>query len=165
MIAWDVAVLNWDTCIVYSSCVICLHLPAFSNLNLPFICSSAAASFNITNIYIKTSINTTPSHHHLSLRLRKVSFITKMNLIGVALRGAVHQKCWVFVPTWGRKGLSQSQLCVKVFQNIICLGTVHKCDETHTQTWNLSKNLHDPIFGWKNFTHWKRVNRDYFREQ
>ena len=34
-----------------------------------------------------------------------------------------------------------------------------------TQTWNLSKNLHDPIFRWKNFTHWKRVNWDYFRQQ
>ena len=33
------------------------------------------------------------------------------------------------------------------------------------QTWNLSKNLHDPIFGRKNFTHWKRVNWDYFRQQ
>ena len=32
------------------------------------------------------------------------------------------------------------------------------------QTWNLSKNLQDRIFGWKNFTHWKRVNRDYFRQ-
>ena len=30
------------------------------------------------------------------------------------------------------------------------------------QTWNLSKNLQDPIFGRKNFTHWKRINRDYF---
>ena len=39
-------------------------------------------------------------------------------------------------------------------------------DETGTtQTWNLSKNLHDPIFGRKNFTHWKRVNWDYFRQQ
>ena len=33
------------------------------------------------------------------------------------------------------------------------------------QTWNLSKNLHDPIFGRKNFTHWKRLNWDYFRHQ
>ena len=33
------------------------------------------------------------------------------------------------------------------------------------QTWNLSKNLHDPIFGRKNFTHWERVNQDYFRQQ
>ena len=35
----------------------------------------------------------------------------------------------------------------------------------HRQTWNLSKNLHDPIFGRKNFTHWKRVNWDYFCQQ
>ena len=35
----------------------------------------------------------------------------------------------------------------------------------HRQTWNLSKNLHDPIFGRKNFTHWKCVNGDYFRQQ
>ena len=34
-----------------------------------------------------------------------------------------------------------------------------------TQTWNLSKYLHDQIFVCKNFTHWKRVNRDYFRQQ
>ena len=27
------------------------------------------------------------------------------------------------------------------------------------------KNLHDPIFGRKNFTHWKRVNQDYFRQR
>ena len=33
------------------------------------------------------------------------------------------------------------------------------------QTWNLSKNLHDPIFEQKNFTHWKRVNCDYFCQQ
>ena len=33
------------------------------------------------------------------------------------------------------------------------------------QTWNLSKNLHDQIFGRKNFTHWKCVNRDYFHQQ
>ena len=33
------------------------------------------------------------------------------------------------------------------------------------QTWNLSKNLHDQIFGQNNFTHWKRVNRDYFCQQ
>ena len=33
------------------------------------------------------------------------------------------------------------------------------------QTWNLSKNLHDQIFGQKNFTHWKRVNWDYFCQQ
>ena len=32
-------------------------------------------------------------------------------------------------------------------------------------TWNSSKNLHDPIFGRKNFTHWKCVNRDYFHQQ
>ena len=36
---------------------------------------------------------------------------------------------------------------------------------TYVQTWNLSKNLHDPIFGRKNFTHWKCVNGDYFRQQ
>ena len=29
-------------------------------------------------------------------------------------------------------GTSQSQLIVKVYQNIICLSTVHKFDETHT---------------------------------
>ena len=28
--------------------------------------------------------------------------------------------------------------------------------DMHLQTWNLSKNLHDPIFGQKNFTHCKR---------
>ena len=33
------------------------------------------------------------------------------------------------------------------------------------QTWNLSKYLHDQIFVCKNFTHWKRVNRDYFCQQ
>ena len=33
------------------------------------------------------------------------------------------------------------------------------------QTWNLSKYLHDQIFVCKNFTHWKRVNWDYFRQQ
>ena len=33
------------------------------------------------------------------------------------------------------------------------------------QTWNLSKYLHNQIFVCKNFTHWKRVNRDYFRQQ
>ena len=38
-------------------------------------------------------------------------------------------------------------------------------DEPCDQTWNLSKNLHDPIFGRKNFTHWKCVNRDNFCQQ
>ena len=33
------------------------------------------------------------------------------------------------------------------------------------QTWNLSKNLHNPIFGRKNFTHWECVNGDYFHQQ
>ena len=32
----------------------------------------------------------------------------------------------------GGGGLTESQLFVKFFQNQICLGTVHKCDETHT---------------------------------
>ena len=32
----------------------------------------------------------------------------------------------------------------------------------YNQTWNLSKNLHDQIFRRKNFTHWKRVNWDFF---
>ena len=36
---------------------------------------------------------------------------------------------------------------------------------THIQTWNLSRNLHDQIFGQKNFTHWKCVNQDYFHQQ
>ena len=40
----------------------------------------------------------------------------------------------------------------------------HQWPTTLGQTWNLSKNLQDRIFGWKNFTHWKRVNRDYFRQ-
>ena len=29
----------------------------------------------------------------------------------------------------------------------------------------VKKNLHDPIFGHKNFTHWKHVNHDHFRQQ
>ena len=29
-------------------------------------------------------------------------------------------------------GLAQSQLFIKIAQNLICLGTVHKCDETHS---------------------------------
>ena len=40
-------------------------------------------------------------------------------------------KSWSFGPTRGG-GLTESQLFVKFFQNQICLGTVHKCDETHT---------------------------------
>ena len=36
---------------------------------------------------------------------------------------------------------------------------------TDQQDLNLSKNLHDQILGQKNFTHWKHVNRDYFRQQ
>ena len=38
---------------------------------------------------------------------------------------------WDFVPTRGG-GLAQSQLFIKIGQNLICLGTVHKCDETHS---------------------------------
>ena len=109
MIAWDVAVLNWDACIVYSSCVICLHLPAFSNLN--FICSSAAASFNITNIYIKTSINTTPSHHHLSLRLRESFFFYK-NEPQWCTKGSGPPKMLGFCPNLGEGGpFAISTLC------------------------------------------------------
>ena len=33
------------------------------------------------------------------------------------------------------------------------------------QTWNLSRNLHDQLFGRKNFTHWKCVNRDHSHQQ
>ena len=48
----------------------------------------------------------------------------------------------------------------------LCFSPINPFDLTFTgQTWNLSKNLHDPIFGRKNFTHWKRVHRDYFRQQ
>ena len=39
---------------------------------------------------------------------------------------------WDFVPTRGGGGLTQSQLFIKIDQNLICLGTVHKCDETHS---------------------------------
>ena len=50
-------------------------------------------------------------------------------------RGAVRKKnfgqTWDFVPTRGG-GLTQSQLFIKIDQNLICLGTVHKCDETHS---------------------------------
>ena len=61
------------------------------------------------------------------------------NLSNVALynnlRGAIKKKkngkIWSFGPNRGG-GLTESQLFVKFFQNQICLGTVHKCDETHT---------------------------------
>ena len=39
---------------------------------------------------------------------------------------------------------------------------VHMRKTPWNQAWNLSKNLHDPIFGQKNFTHKKHVNWDYF---
>ena len=39
------------------------------------------------------------------------------------------------------------------------------CCVVSSQTWNLSRNLHDQIFGRKNFTHWKCVNQDYFHQQ
>ena len=42
------------------------------------------------------------------------------------------------------KDLSQSQFVVKNFQNIICLGTVHKCDDTDTtliNSWGSLTNL------------------------
>ena len=42
------------------------------------------------------------------------------------------RKNLVFWTKQGGGGLTESQLFVKFFQNQICLGTVHKCDETHT---------------------------------
>ena len=45
------------------------------------------------------------------------------------------------------------------------LTSIIKVYNTCLQTRNLSKNLHDPIFGRRNFTHWKRVNGAYFRQQ
>ena len=47
---------------------------------------------------------------------------------------------------------------------LVTIGEQWSMCENPKQTWNLSKNLQDRIFGWKNFTHWKRVNRDYFRQ-
>ena len=51
------------------------------------------------------------------------------------LRGAVQTFFWVnlaFCPNEGGGGSRQSQLFIKIAQNLICLGTVHKCDETHS---------------------------------
>ena len=50
-------------------------------------------------------------------------------------RGAVQTFFWVnlgFCPNEGGGGSRQSQLFIKIAQNLICLGTVHKCDETHS---------------------------------
>ena len=53
---------------------------------------------------------------------------------GFRLRGALKktEKLGLFDQPEGGGGLTESQLFVKFFQNQICLGTVHKCDETHT---------------------------------
>ena len=51
------------------------------------------------------------------------------------LRGAIKKKKTEkggLLDQQGGGGLTESQLFVKFFQNQICLGTVHKCDETHT---------------------------------
>ena len=58
--------------------------------------------------------------------------------------------------------------CFSSFIHVICwalLVEFWKIVCSCEQTWNLSKNLHDPICGRKNFTHWKRLNWDYFRHQ
>ena len=58
-----------------------------------------------------------------------------IDLILGAIRGAVQTFFWVnlgFCPNEGGGGSRQSQLFIKIAQNLICLGTVHKCDETHS---------------------------------
>ena len=60
--------------------------------------------------------------------------IAKM-VMDIHIRGAVQTFFWVnlgFCPNEGGGGSRQSQLFIKIAQNLICLGTVHKCDETHS---------------------------------
>ena len=71
---------------------------------------------------------------------QKAQLVEALQVEGVnwskLIRGAFNNnkngKTWSFGPTRGGRGLTESQLFVKFFQNQICLGTVHKCDETHT---------------------------------
>ena len=51
-----------------------------------------------------------------------------------SLRGAVQKNFWANLGFWPNEGggSRQSQLFIKIAQNLICLGTVHKCDETHS---------------------------------
>ena len=67
------------------------------------------------------------------LKLNSRTLINEsMTKVGIELLGQLKNgKSWSFGPTRGG-GLTESQLFVKFFQNQICLGTVHKCDETHT---------------------------------
>ena len=49
--------------------------------------------------------------------------------------GEPSKKFWAnlgFCPNEGGGGSRQSQLFIKIAQNLICLGTVHKCDETYS---------------------------------
>ena len=68
-----------------------------------------------------------------SSRASSVSVLGIFFLKKMSLRGAlqVFRKILGCCPNQGG-GTSQSQLIVKVYQNIICLSTVHKFDETHT---------------------------------
>ena len=60
------------------------------------------------------------------------AYVSSCHLFAVADREASKKngKSWDFVPTRG--GLTESQLVGEIIQNQICLGTVQKCDETHT---------------------------------
>ena len=94
-----------------------------------------------------------------SWRVNSVPIVCKKGLLPVL-------KCFwsILIPIWsffGSVRSSNSHPDLLVTQH-------HPTFSDHTgpqQTWNLSKNLHDPIFGRKNFTHWKRLNWDYFRHQ
>ena len=54
--------------------------------------------------------------------------------VSISHKGSLKKKTETFglLDQTGGGGLTESQLFVKFFQNQICLGTVHKCDETHT---------------------------------
>ena len=68
-------------------------------------------------------------------QLIEKGLLTKEELAALMVRGAVQTFFWVnlgFCPNEGGGGSRQSQLFIKIAQNLICLGTVHKCDETHS---------------------------------
>ena len=105
---------------------------------------------------------------HINFGIKTLSFISYKYFLSLLISDYFHLKlCWQFL-TNNRKWLCW----VGGSNNLKATSSLHRqlsnsamYDLTRDQTWNLSKNLHDPIFGRKNFTHWKRLNWGYFRHQ
>ena len=80
----------------------------------------------------------------------------------VSLQTPVESPIFLVMPTFPRRHVP----CKNVFcHRLFCRTHFVANFPGGVQTWYLSKNLYDQIFGQKNFTYWKRVNHYYFCQQ